>query len=73
MKGMWISQDLALTRPREKCEVYTVLADSETLGSSPQHLDGPQSSEGGVCCGTAAPAEGSTGEKEPVAAGSSCC
>ncbi|ORV80850.1 glyoxalase [Mycobacterium interjectum] len=33
----------------EKWEVYTVLADSDTFGSSPQHLDGD--TEGGVCCG----------------------
>ncbi|MGW0043881.1 ArsI/CadI family heavy metal resistance metalloenzyme [Rhodococcus sp. NPDC003348] len=50
----------------ERWEVYTVLVDSETFGSSPQHLDGPQSSEGGVCCGTAA-----TGEK--ATADTSCC
>ncbi|MEB8326088.1 VOC family protein [Dietzia kunjamensis] len=47
----------------EKWEVYTVLADTETFGTSPQHLDspagsgaGPADSEGGVCCGTAAAA-----------------
>jgi lactoylglutathione lyase len=33
----------------EKWEVYTVLADSETFGTSPQHLD--PADEGGVCCG----------------------
>ncbi|TQF67202.1 glyoxalase/bleomycin resistance/dioxygenase family protein [Rhodococcus spelaei] len=47
----------------EKWEVYTVLADSETFGSSPQHLD-PET-EGGVCCGTAA--------EENAPAGTSCC
>lgn len=36
----------------EKWEVYTVLADSETFGTSPQHLD-PEA-EGGQCCGSAA-------------------
>lgn len=37
----------------EKWEVYTVLADSETFGSSPQHADG-NAAEGGACCaGTA--------------------
>ncbi len=41
----------------EKWEVYTVLADSETFGSSPEHLDGPRSTETGVCCGTSVPAE----------------
>lgn len=41
----------------EKWEVYTVLSDSETFGTSPQHLDGSDS-EGGVCCGgTAADAQ----------------
>lgn len=37
----------------EKWEVYTVLADSETFGTSPQHLDidGPADADG-VCCGT---------------------
>ena len=33
----------------EKWEVYTVLADSETFGSSPQHLD--RETEGTACCG----------------------
>ena len=36
----------------EKWEVYTVLADSETFGSSPQRLDGP--SEETLCCGAQA-------------------
>ena len=35
----------------EKWEVYTVLADSESFGTSPQHLD--EATEGGVCCGSA--------------------
>ncbi|MFC9789234.1 ArsI/CadI family heavy metal resistance metalloenzyme [Rhodococcus sp. NPDC127528] len=48
----------------EKWEVYTVLGDSETFGSSPQHLD--VEAEGGVCCGTAA-------AEEDAPAGSSCC
>ncbi|CRK52007.1 Cadmium-induced protein CadI [Rhodococcus sp. RD6.2] len=47
----------------EKWEVYTVLADSDTFGSSPRRLD--IDSAGGVCCGTA------TDEEAP--AGSSCC
>ena len=38
----------------EKWEVYTVLADSETFGSSPQHLD--IESTGGACCGADAAA-----------------
>jgi catechol 2,3-dioxygenase-like lactoylglutathione lyase family enzyme len=49
----------------EKWEVYTVLADSETFGSSPQHVD--PDAEGGVCCGGTAEADG----RQPAA--SSCC
>lgn len=48
----------------EKWEVYTVLADSDTFGSSPRHLDAD--TEGGACCGTAA-------DGEKAAAGTSCC
>ncbi|NLU83432.1 ArsI/CadI family heavy metal resistance metalloenzyme [Rhodococcus sp. HNM0569] len=48
----------------ENWEVYTVLADSDTFGSSPQHLDGPQTTAG-VCCGTASAADES--------AENSCC
>ena len=33
----------------ERWEVYTVLADSDTFGKSPQHLD--SAAEGGVYCG----------------------
>ena len=51
----------------EKWEVYTILADSDTFGTSPQHLDEDGNTEGGVCCGGSAPADA----KEP--AGSSCC
>jgi len=36
----------------EKWEVYTVLSDSETFGTSPQHLD--DANDDGVCCGGAA-------------------
>jgi hypothetical protein len=44
----------------EKWEVYTVLADSDTFGTSPEHAEGGNA-EGGVCCGgTAADAEKST-------------
>ncbi len=32
----------------EKWEVYTVLADSDTFGSSPRHLD--PDAEGATCC-----------------------
>ncbi|NVN49146.1 ArsI/CadI family heavy metal resistance metalloenzyme [Mycolicibacterium hippocampi] len=34
----------------EKWEVYTVLSDSETFGTSPEHTEGG-SAEKGVCCG----------------------
>ncbi len=34
----------------EKWEVYTVLADSDTFGVSPQHTEGG-TAEAGVCCG----------------------
>ncbi|MFZ2530245.1 MAG: ArsI/CadI family heavy metal resistance metalloenzyme [Rhodococcus sp. (in: high G+C Gram-positive bacteria)] len=50
----------------EKWEVYTVLADSETFGSSPQHEVDPATAEGDVCCGTAADGEKAT-------AATSCC
>ncbi|MGF7122284.1 ArsI/CadI family heavy metal resistance metalloenzyme [Rhodococcus sp. BE178] len=46
----------------EKWEVYTVLADSDTFGSSPQH---PSSTDSGACCGTSA--------DEAPAGESSCC
>lgn len=49
----------------EKWEVYTVLADSETFGSSPQTLADAEPA-GGVCCGTAA-------ESDSPSAESSCC
>ena len=39
----------------EKWEVYTVLADSDTFGTSPQHAEGG-TAEGGVCCGGTAAA-----------------
>ena len=34
----------------EKWEVYTVLADSDTFGKSPQHLE-DDGAQGGMCCG----------------------
>jgi lactoylglutathione lyase len=53
----------------EKWEVYTVLNDSDTFGTSPGHLETSGDGEGGVCCGgTAAPAEGGH-----PAATASCC
>jgi hypothetical protein len=50
----------------EKWEVYTVLADSDTFGSSPQHLEGTDG-QGGICRG------GQTADQEKAAAGTSCC
>ena len=50
----------------EKWEVYTVLADSETFGSSPQHLV-EHETEGAGCCG------GSPADGDKEAAGASCC
>ena len=55
----------------EKWEVYTVLADSETFGSSPQHLN--LQSEGGVCCGSAAAAADGASQQDKAAATTSCC
>ena len=50
----------------EKWEVYTVLADSETFGSSPQHLD--HETQGAVCC-SGSPADE---DKEKATTGSCC-
>ena len=50
----------------EKWEVYTVLSDSETFGTSPRHLD-DDNGEGGVCCG------GTSADAEKISAGTSCC
>ena len=51
----------------EKWEVYTVLSDSETFGTSPQHLN--REAAGGVCCsGSGTPAESG----QPVGT-ASCC
>jgi len=49
----------------EKWEVYTVLADSETFGTGPQHQD--TTAEGGVCCG------GSTPQTAQPSTTASCC
>ena len=52
----------------EKWEVYTVLADSDTFGTSPRHLDEAPSAKGGVCC------TGQAGTATPAHAGTtSCC
>jgi hypothetical protein len=50
----------------EKWEVYTVLADSETFGTSPQHRD-PDSGDG-VCC-----AGGTASHDEKASAAAACC
>lgn len=49
----------------EKWEVYTVVADSETFGSSPQHVD--PGTEGAACCDRSA----ADGDKEVTT--TSCC
>ena len=49
----------------ERWEVYTVLADSDTFGASPQHLDESSEGDGDVCCGGAS--------KESDQAAASCC
>lgn len=51
----------------EKWEVYTVLADSETFGASPRHLDDPGDSVGGACCG------GSASESAQAESADTCC
>ena len=48
----------------EKWEVYTVLADSDTFGTSPQHSEGG-TAENGVCCGATSDSAG--------AQDASCC
>ena len=48
----------------ERWEVYTVLADSETFGTSPQH-GGDTKRGGGVCCGGAS--------EDAAAPTASCC
>lgn len=53
----------------ERWEVYTVLADSETFGTSLQHAATGQSGQG-VCCGTATDADASDVAGTPTA---SCC
>ena len=55
----------------ERWEVYTVLADSDTFGSSPKTLiDAGQAPEGGVCCGTA---QADTAEDRAAATATACC
>jgi catechol 2,3-dioxygenase-like lactoylglutathione lyase family enzyme len=50
----------------EKWEVYTVLADSDTFGASPEHAE-EGTADNGVCCG------GSAGDTEKSATANSCC
>lgn len=52
----------------EKWEVYTVLADSETFGTSPQTIleSGSAPGRSDVCCGTSA-------ASSPAGAAASCC
>ncbi|TXI53412.1 ArsI/CadI family heavy metal resistance metalloenzyme [Mycolicibacterium mageritense] len=53
----------------EKWEVYTVLADSETFGTSPQLLADGEDAERGVCCGGTAAAT----DTPATAKAASCC
>jgi Glyoxalase/Bleomycin resistance protein/Dioxygenase superfamily len=53
----------------EKWEVYTVLADANTFGTGPQHLDDSGEDSGGVCCGGTAAAT----EAGQPASPASCC
>lgn len=71
----YATQDKAwVTGPAgEKWEVYTVLADSATFGSSPQHLDGTQEASGGTCCTTGAPDEQQDDNSTPKTGVTSCC
>lgn len=55
---------------KEKWEVYTVLSDSDTFGTSPQLLtdSGAQSDESSACCGTGGAPQEAGGEQ-----GAACC
>ncbi len=70
----YATQDKAwVTGPAgEKWEVYTVLADSETFGSSPQHLDGPRET-GDVACCTAGTADERQNEPSTTGVAPTCC
>ena len=59
----------------ERWEIYTVLADSATFGTSPLTLiDAGQATDGGVCCGTAsAAADSSADSSADNVTPSSCC
>jgi lactoylglutathione lyase len=49
--------------------VHTVLAHSDTFGTSPQHLDEDTTAEGRVCCGGSKAA----GDETPPASAAACC
>lgn len=70
----YATQDKAwVTGPAgEKWEVYTVLADSETFGSSPQHLDGTRET-GEVACCTAGTADERQDEPSTTGVAPTCC
>jgi catechol 2,3-dioxygenase-like lactoylglutathione lyase family enzyme len=54
----------------ERWEVYTVLADSDAFGESPQTLvDAGQAPGSGVCCGAAH----SPSDDDAVGSGTGCC
>jgi catechol 2,3-dioxygenase-like lactoylglutathione lyase family enzyme len=57
----------------EKWEVYTVLADSDTFGTSPDLLadTDPRPDESAVCCGTAGTGQAAQGV--PSATSAACC
>ncbi len=50
----------------ERWEVYTVLADSDTFGTSPLHHIGGDI-DGGICCG------GTSSDDAKAGTGASCC
>ena len=52
----------------ERWEVYTVLADSDTFGASPQHIDDAATGDD-ACCAGSPPAI----EPEQTATASACC
>jgi lactoylglutathione lyase len=54
----------------ERWEVYTVLADSDTFGASPQKLIDAGQAPGGVCCGSA---QSSASADSAAATAAACC
>jgi catechol 2,3-dioxygenase-like lactoylglutathione lyase family enzyme len=54
----------------EKWEVYTVLADSETFGTSPQHAD--PDANGAVCCSKSI-ADTENADQSQTAGAAACC